>query len=590
MPRIEDFGEKIAGARKDLYTQWREIMHRSAVEDIAEQSTLAKIWPEPDYSKSPLPPMALAWLRGLRDVLPSKPRADNLTDFLRWKLITRAHLRAAEALINAGEETLDFDGAQNAVVGAVRDLVNQELPSRLTVWHLKEGLRNAARHAKAYVALGHGTSLKRVEFWVDKRPGTLERQYGMRVREKAREPWREYLAGNWSALFEAFKADRLYHPGNQAEHEAGSPERAPIKLYLTVLRGQNIAFISARHHGRLVHLKKFATAQEAKDYTREPANLDTLRDRFKQWRETPSERNAQNAPRQGRDWRGGETITPEKFLETFGFRGVQFGNYVQGPRRQADLNNAYDALMDLAQTCGMAPRALSLDGTLGLSFGARGRGGRNAAAAHYEPGEHVINLTKGAGPGSLAHEWFHAFDHHIWTLSRPALSRRLFLTEDMNIARQFGMAPEDRLWQPVITALGEVNHAMGARSVLLDARRGKPYWTQARELMARAFEASIKYELAQRGCRNDYLVNIVAPDQWEGLDMIIDGLALDENSDYPYPLEVELPEVSRAMQACVACMRQASETMGESFSFDEAQVHGWVEEAQQPVHGMMPPA
>lgn len=78
---------------------------------------------------------------------------------------------------------------------------------------------------------------------------------------------------------------------------------------------------------------------------------------------------------------------------------MQFGNYVESPRRQADLNRAYDSLHDLADVLNVPTKALSLNGRLGLAFGARGKG---KAAAHYEPGEVAINLTKGNGPGALA--------------------------------------------------------------------------------------------------------------------------------------------------------------------------------------------
>jgi len=108
----------------------------------------------------------------------------------------------------------------------------------------------------------------------------------------------------------------------------------------------------------------------------------------------PDMRGEKNAPRVGRDWRGGKDITPEKFQETFGFRGVQFGNWVNTKERQAELNQTYDGLMDLAAVLGVEPRAMSLSGELGLAFGARGKGNVNPAKAHYEPLHVVINLTK----------------------------------------------------------------------------------------------------------------------------------------------------------------------------------------------------
>ena len=59
------------------------------------------------------------------------------------------------------------------------------------------------------------------------------------------------------------------------------------------------------------------------------------------------QRNATNRDRTGPERRKGD-VSPEQFSDAFGFRGVQFGNYVEGPRRQADLNRAYDSLHDLA--------------------------------------------------------------------------------------------------------------------------------------------------------------------------------------------------------------------------------------------------
>src|SRR5690606_29884440 len=126
-----------------------------------------------------------------------------------------------------------------------------------------------------------------------------------------------------------------------------------------------------------------------------------------------------NRQRTGADRRAGLDVTPEQFEQAFGFRGVQFGNWVaQGAGkkdRQGMLNEAYDALHDLAEIIGVPTRAISLDGTLGLAFGARGKGW---ASAHFEPNTLVINLTKTRGAGSLAHEWFHALDNYFARMRR----------------------------------------------------------------------------------------------------------------------------------------------------------------------------
>lgn len=108
-----------------------------------------------------------------------------------------------------------------------------------------------------------------------------------------------------------------------------------------------------------------------------------------------------------KDYRNGKDVNAEDFMKTFGFRGVEFGNWVNAKERQVNVNLAYDAFYDLAETLGIKPKDISLGGKLGMAFGSRGKGRH---AAHYEPSNVVINLTKTKGDGSVAHEWGHALD------------------------------------------------------------------------------------------------------------------------------------------------------------------------------------
>jgi len=118
--------------------------------------------------------------------------------------------------------------------------------------------------------------------------------------------------------------------------------------------------------------------------------------------------------REGRDHRQGRDITPDDLLETFGFRGGEFGKWQnQSDRRQADLNHAYDAFMDMADILSVPPQAMGIGG-LGIAFGARGRG---HYAAHYEPSRRVLNLTKTSGAGCLAHEYGHALDDYLGSMA-----------------------------------------------------------------------------------------------------------------------------------------------------------------------------
>ncbi|MDR6398002.1 LPD1 domain-containing protein [Herbaspirillum seropedicae] len=107
--------------------------------------------------------------------------------------------------------------------------------------------------------------------------------------------------------------------------------------------------------------------------------------------------------------RDGTDVHPDRFLSDFGFRGVEFGNWLPQDERQEVLNRAYDAFTTLSLVLGVDKQALSLGGTLALGFGSRGRKG---ALAHYEPSRTVVNLTRLNGAGSLAHEFFHGLDDY----------------------------------------------------------------------------------------------------------------------------------------------------------------------------------
>jgi len=112
------------------------------------------------------------------------------------------------------------------------------------------------------------------------------------------------------------------------------------------------------------------------------------------------------------DYRRGRNATGQDYLDAFGFKGGEFGNWMNQNDRQASLNMGYDALKDLAAALKISDRDISYQGALSIAFGARGSGG---AVAHYEPLRQVINLTKMNGAGSLAHEWWHGLDDYLGT-------------------------------------------------------------------------------------------------------------------------------------------------------------------------------
>ncbi|MGO1233921.1 MAG: CLCA_X family protein, partial [Marinobacter sp.] len=114
--------------------------------------------------------------------------------------------------------------------------------------------------------------------------------------------------------------------------------------------------------------------------------------------------------RRGPDHRAGAPVTFLDVRRRFQFRSVEIGRWVTEPEKQRSAALFYDALCDLMTILGGTESLISLRGTLALQYGI---GGRPGVSAHYTPATRSFALAKNAGPGSIAHEWFHAFDHYI---------------------------------------------------------------------------------------------------------------------------------------------------------------------------------
>lgn len=238
--------------------------------------------------------------------------------------------------------------------------------------------------------------------------------------------------------------------------------------------------------------KDFNTRKEAQAYfdahkeeiEAKAAKVDEARRNFKYF--------TANGERVGTDYRHGEDVSADQFREQFGFRGVQFGNWTNQRDRQEAINQAFDAFMDLSRLLGVSPRALSLNGELGVAFGARGSG---KALAHYEPKEVVINLTKTSGAGSLAHEWWHALDNYFARQGNVAMG---FVTQSKNIEMR------DELRQAFNTL---IDHLEKSPYNQRSKQRGSSYWGTPIEETARMFEQWVNDQLAERGEKSPFLTD-----------------------------------------------------------------------------------
>lgn len=201
----------------------------------------------------------------------------------------------------------------------------------------------------------------------------------------------------------------------------------------------------------------------------------------------------------------GYDVTPKNFIDTFKFRGVQFGNSMPDKERQLFLNNSYYAFKVLAHLLSIPDPWIGLGGQLGIAFGARGQGG---ASAHYEPDLNIINLTRRSGPGSISHEWFHAVDA---LLARARGFEGRLITEFLPNIELTG-APE-RYRNNVLLLMEIVTKQLGPstryykQSHKLASQKGvKKYWVDGSEMLARAFESFIQDLMLHKGVVCDWLV------------------------------------------------------------------------------------
>ncbi len=102
---------------------------------------------------------------------------------------------------------------------------------------------------------------------------------------------------------------------------------------------------------------------------------------------------------------------PQSMVKDFGFKGLEYGNYVKNSESAVHMTKFGDSMLDLETVLGLDMSTLNKEANLGVGFGSRGGG---MALAHYEPSNKVINITKkNTVDGSLAHEYMHAIDDFL---------------------------------------------------------------------------------------------------------------------------------------------------------------------------------
>ena len=563
---LQDFGVKLGGARKDLAAS---IARDLTDADIAGMS-LSEIWPKSEVDAIEDKDMA-ALAHAVRSIIPSKPRQSH--KLARW--VERVKL--AKSLMGIAQER-----GIPAVMLKMSEYRLQTFADKITL------LRGVDRV--------HWERLGEVQNYPD------AYAYGPDGKTHILAPTAMVVVDGKRRI----KSDTLENLIARVNETLSAEGKPDVKMQFQV-RGRRDGvggfFINKVGDPLRRKLKVFETADEAIKFKRDAANYEVLAQAWEDIKATDNVketdvRRAENRPRTGADHRRGQDATPEMFMGTFGFRGVEFGNWVsQGAsqaERQGMLNAAYDALMDLANVVGIPPNAISLNGTLGLGLGSRGHGW---GSAHYEPDTIVINLTKTRGAGSLAHEWFHALDNYF---QRHRNVRGVkdgsgdYITQQSETYYEDGEGHrlsekrfkewagssinQDTLadWKRVEGVRPEVAEAfaelvkvlnaspMAKRAALVDKGKSDGYWSRIIERAARSFENYIIAEMQLRGFQNDYLANVVS----------VEDFARDKGR-YPYLLPEEVAPVAKAFNDLFGTVRVVPEG-GVELDAVDAKLTEWI--------------
>ena len=497
MQKINDFGEKIGGAKKDLWKERNMIFEDTIEMTEAEKRKYVKrdnIWKKINAEEmlgQGYPRLVVFWIKEMRAcVYPDMKRTncniksyiqtiENIRDIIMdvkteddinlvWKKIL------CEDGVLYEESPHNYDYAAPCYIGVINGQKLLDLHSKQGFYKLKKKMEKT------------GFGLSKQEF--------LSRKYDIvEFDEETVTVEHERFGIQKGKPFIAWKPSKDTYLFNSRNKEINLEEIKKGQYLLLDKENQDVLFYGSQSEAIIAKcelIDSLVSAKKEKSKRKKklvPKQLEHLE-------------------RKGTDYRHSHNITGDDFLNAFKIRGGEFGNYTNDKDRQANLNMAYEAFCDLAEALEISREDIGLHGletgALGIAFGARGHGN---AFAHYEPEREVINLTKLRGAGSLAHEWGHAFDdflgkivdshivgHYATNMLRidaipesfKTLIHRLIRNED-NTFTEFYMNAEKIDQGATKTENG--------------------YWKSKVELFARAFACYVKDKLKESGRRNDYL-------------------------------------------------------------------------------------
>jgi hypothetical protein len=485
----EDVGQQLYANRRNFTgrgLKWEDVQGLNDTLKVAEV-TKAKVWPRPDYEKlttEGMPPVLARLVKQVYDGISAGPTLKAIPSDEQLKLYIDALAKVREALfgfVNDPQAVSEFARAVVAVtkgsqpVGGPVDAkaISETLVRRIWPEEFKQdsaALRRFSRGTQAaseISILGGSKSLLAMQFT---RPDFNK--------------WVTDLSKGWPGKREAWQVQglRVLAPGEYTvtgpteitryNRTTGTSEATGEFRYSVKTDKKSWSLTDKPADGAFMLVN--TTSSFAKPYPTAEAATEAAREKVKRQAGVGQDTRGTNideAERTGPARRGdGKDITSQRLMDHFGFRGVNFGRegWINQAERQAYLNQAYDGLLDLADVLGVPPKAMSLNGKLGIAFGAQGKG---KFAAHFVPGVNEINLTRTRGAGSLAHEWGHGLDHYFATQAGLDKVTEPMLSEHASSTRLAdGIRPEIvNAFRAIYQAMHKRNESIGEAKMRRDA-------------------------------------------------------------------------------------------------------------------------
>lgn len=390
MAEIKDFGNKIGGAKKDLWKARGLILDDILdMNDIERNQYIKKdnVWQKPDYQamvNQGLSKRVVYFIKTIRDGLPAKPQG-NTNEYQEGYVSFVSDIRDKTMAMKTEDEILNyFDNVMKNYV-EYKGYCYQPLSS--TYGCINNKIFKAAQRSSGSL----DREIKKKQFLYSNEEKILDKY-----------SFFKYENVTWTT-------DYNNRPRMDIKYSYGTSYVYPNADFAIESNWQsNTYFVLDERHN--IILNNVSSLDEAKRMIIEvEKQVDTNKE--------PSNRKKKFIPKQlqhiervGDNYRNSHNITTDDMLNVFGFYGGEFGNWLNEKDKQQNLNYSYDAFVDLAKALNISNNDIAFNGELSIAYGARGRAG---AAAHYEPARKVINLTKMSGAGSLAHEWGHALDHYL---------------------------------------------------------------------------------------------------------------------------------------------------------------------------------